>query len=213
MNYKKIAATVLILLICWSGVWVGKIFLQRELSGKVEEKYRARSKGNPKADYWIIEYMDFQCKSCQLGFKTTAALLESKPKEVFLQGRHYPLIHNHLYALKSSIYAECAAKQGRYWEMAEQLFETQERWAVSKDPDSIFTSLAEKIGINTRRLTACVEDPSTKEAILAEKAEGKGLGIKMTPTFFVNGHKIEGVEALVLEVQNHFSKKEDGAVS
>ena len=202
MKFKKIILTIFIIFACYGTVWAGKYLLPKYLPAKVEAKYRARSLGNPKAKTWIIEYADFQCANCREAFKFMEGHLGDHPEEAYLQFRYYPLIHSHLYALKSAIYADCAARQGKFWETARKIFEAQEEWGAAKDPDAILARLGQEAGLDTRVLGACLEDSEIKSGILKEREEGKALGIKMTPTFFVNGKKIEGFEAMRVEVKN-----------
>ena len=129
------------------------------------------------------------------------------PHEIHLQIRYYPLIHNHLYALKSAIYAECASRQNKFWEFIEKIFESQETWEQSKNPDAIFQRIAREQGMDLQKLGACVEDPRVKEEALREREEGRGLGIQETPTFFVNGNKIDGVPAMKVKMDSYFKKK------
>lgn len=212
MNFKKIAVTLLILLGCWGSVWIGKNLLPKYLPAKVEAKYHARAKGNPKAPLWIIEYLDFQCASCRESMKFLEEYLAAHPREIYLQVRYYPLIHNHRYALKSAIYADCAAKQGKFWEFSESLFKNQVQWAVSPEPDVFFEQTAAKLKLDVAALKACVTDTSVKDAVLAEKAEGKSLGITMTPTSFVNGKKIIGLSAIKAELEQYFKEKKSDAL-
>ncbi len=58
-----------------------------------------------------------------------------------------------------------------------------------------------------RALKGCVEDPAVKEAVLAEREEAMKLGIRLTPTFFVNGAKIEGLPAMSVELEKLFPQK------
>lgn len=205
---KKILITALIVILCYDSVWLGKKLLPKFSPVKIDAKYENRSKGDLKGELWVIEYLDFQCKACRMAFGMMEESLRVRPKDIYLQVRHYPLTHSHRYALKSALYAECASRQGRFWEFSKALFAAQEEWSSSQDPDAVLERLAAPSGVELGLLKACVEDPAVKESILAEKEEGKSLGIKMTPTFFMNGKKVEGLDAAILEMENFIASKE-----
>lgn len=208
MKIRKILVTILIVILCWDSVWLGKKLLPKYAPIKIDAKYKDRSIGNPKAELWIVEYLDFQCQSCRTAFGVMEESLRVRPKDIYLQVRFHPLIQSHRYALKSALYAECAARQGKFWEFSRGIFNAQEEWSYSVDPDPIFTRIAGQEGVEPTPLKACVDDPATKEAILVEKEEGKKMGIKMTPTFFVNGKKVEGLDGIVAEMENFIASKE-----
>ena len=142
-----------------------------------------------------------------MAFGVLEEALKVEPEKLYVQVRYYPLIRGHVYALKSAIYADCAAKQGKFWEFSGKLFETQEEWEATKEPDAFFEGLALKAGLRVDALKACVEDPATKESVLAEREGAKALGLKMTPTFFMNEKKIEGFEAMVIEMENFLAEQ------
>ncbi|HTL70662.1 MAG TPA: thioredoxin domain-containing protein [Candidatus Eisenbacteria bacterium] len=162
----------------------------------------ARSKGDPKARVWIVEYLDFQCLACSQAGPLLREYMEKHPSEVYLQARFYPLIRtDHRYGVKSAIYADCAAVQGKFWPFHDLLFEKQAEWSASEDPDAVFHGYARGLGIDERRLSACVDDPAIKKQVLGEKAEAMDLGVRSTPTFFINGRMVVGLESLEDELR------------
>lgn len=206
---KKLLASALVVLACAGSVELGRRYFPKNAPA-IDDKYRERSRGNPGAPLWVIEYMDFQCESCREALPLMDGYLKKHPREMYLQVRYYPLILNHLYALKTAIYAECASRQKKFQEYSHALFESQDEWADAVEPDSILRRLAAEKKLDLKALDGCVEDASVKEAILSEKAEGKSLGVRMTPTFFVNGAKVEGVPAVSVELDGYFEKLKRG---
>ena len=204
---RKFIVTVLVIIACFDSVQIGRYFLPKVNLALAQAKYRDRSRGNPGADLWVIEYLDFQCEICRDSAKMMEDYFSAHPKEMYWQIRHYPLIRNHLYALKSAIYCECAARQKKFWEFSEKIFQTRDEWAASKDPDAIFQRVAGRVGLESNALETCIKDPSVKAMVLAEREEGKSLRLGMTPTFFVNGERIQGVPAMKHELESYFAKK------
>jgi len=94
---------------------------------------------------------------------------------------------------------ECAAAQGEpaFWAMADRLFEGQTEWKSSGDPGALFARYAGKLRLNAAAFGACFRaDAARARTMAANDASGR-LGVRVTPTFFVNGEKLEG--ALPLE--------------
>lgn len=167
------------------------------LSFSEAQRASLRAKGEPSAPLWIVEYMDFGCPTCRDAADLLSRTLEAHPGKLYVQVRFHPFL-NHRYALKSCIYAECAARQGRFWPFHDLLFEKQDEWgAVEKEAvDGLFSRYAESAGADAGRLARCVEDPETKRAVLEENDAANTLGVKVTPTFFVNGEIVAGLDAL-----------------
>ena len=207
---KKGLATLAVVLACLGAVAAARHFAPTFKTATIDAKYQNRSKGNPKADLWVIEYTDFQCPVCSFAVKMIEEYVAYHPNEIYFQARYFPLIHSHRYGLKSAIYAECASRQKKFWEFSEKIFEIQNEWSASADADAIFERVAAQMGLDIKALTACVDDPATKQVPLHERAEGKSLGVNSTPTFFVSGKKFEGPNAIKNEIDNYFKNKAAG---
>jgi protein-disulfide isomerase len=85
----------------------------------------AQTKGNPSAKVAIMEFSDFQCPFCSRFTLTTYRDLTSEyldTGKVLLAFRHLPLDQIHPYARKAAEAAECAGRQGKFWEMHDRLF-------------------------------------------------------------------------------------------
>lgn len=195
----------MVLAVCIGAVWVTRRTMPSPRFSS-DKRILDRSKGDPKAPLWIVEYSDFQCRKCRDSALLIDGYLAKYPSEIFFQARFYPLIRNHLFALKAAIYADCAASQKRFWEFYGLLFEKQSEWSASEDPDELFRAYARQAGLDLGQLEACVGNPETKKRVMEEKDRAEALGVNATPTFFVNGKKIVGTTALKEELEAYFSK-------
>jgi len=165
----------------------------------------ARSKGNRQAPIQIVEHIDFQCPACAYGAKLLKEFMQKNPDQVFLQLHHFPLaMHKH--AITASIYAECAARQKKFWEFHDLLIENQDQWKSMEDARPAFQSFAEQVGLKSNALNKCIADPATEAAILQERTLGTERGIKSTPTYFVNGEMTVGATSL-MKILNQASNK------
>ena len=156
---------------------------------------QARLKGSADAPVKIIEFLDYQCPSCA---KAEAFLRETynrEPAGIFIEARYFPL-SGHKNSMKAAVYAECAARQDRFWAYHQRLFESQLGWAEMNSPALYFEDLAKQTGLDMDRLQACVSDAGVQDIVNKDKTEGKSFGIDSTPSFFVNGELVVGFEAL-----------------
>lgn len=151
-----------------------------------------RVKGDAGAPVTLVEYTDFQCPACGAYHPIIDQLskdLEGKMKFVV---RHYPLIQIHKNALPSARAAEAAGRQGKFWEMYDMLFINQKEWSSAEDPTkSIFPAYASRVGIDVEKFKQDMNDASLDEKINQDRATGNELKISGTPSFFLNGKKLE----------------------
>jgi protein-disulfide isomerase len=94
----------------------------------------------------------------------------------------------HPYACEAAKYVQCANQQGKFEAVYEAFFQNQASFAPGK-----LSELAAGTGADTAKLTQCMNAPETAIALSRDIEEGIVLGIQSTPTFFINGHKYEGV--------------------
>lgn len=153
--------------------------------------------GNPGAPVTIVKFSDFQCPACKLAAKSIHPLMKRYPEDVRFVFMNFPLdmgcnpvvkrkMHEH--ACEAAAVAICANQQGKFAEAYEVLFENQERF----DYDQISNLLSGIPGIDLVKLKECTKLPSTQEKIQRDVALGEKSKIVSTPTFFLNGRKVEG---------------------
>jgi protein-disulfide isomerase len=129
------------------------------------------------------------------------------PGQIYLQVRYYPLT-THKNALKAALYAECASRQkGKFWKFHEALLKNQKDWAMDDYPAIEFATYAASAGLNVSWLDACSHDPETQKAVLEEKKKGEELGVQITPSFFINGKLVVGIDNLIRELKTYFEEK------
>ncbi len=89
--------------------------------------------------------------------------------------------------------ADCAGDQNKFWDYSTYLLENQageNQGAFTKDKLKQF---AVKLNLNSGLFNTCLDSDKYKSAIQQELSQGQGLGVRATPTFFVNGQKFEGM--------------------
>src|SRR6266513_1306451 len=160
-------------------------------------------RGNPDAPVTLEEYGDFQCPPCGM-FATFLGQLEneydSRLRVVF---RNFPLtMHEH--AREAALAAEAAGLQGRFWEMHDVLYREQAAWSKAPNARELFESYAGTIGLNLEQFRKDMDGEKARERVDSDHALGDSLGIKLTPTLYINNHPMdpreknpEGVRAAI----------------
>ncbi len=190
------------------GVYGLKQFIHKSPPTNKESRSQVRAKGNPSAPYRIVEFIDFECPACAAGAKYLKDVMEKNKSLIYLEMKYYPLERIHRHAFLSAMYAECALRQGKFWAFYDQLIDQQPKWRQLGDATPAFVSMARKVGLDLQRLDACLQDPSTREAVEKTRAEGRRRQVRSTPTYFVNGQMVVGLRNLkgILEKEGSRTK-------
>lgn len=154
-----------------------------------------RSKGNPQAAVKIVEFIDFQCPACAQGAKMLNARLKQHPDQVYVEMKYFPL-KMHTHAFLSSRFAECAARQQKFWEYHDQLIYKQKEWSKVINAYPQLQQMALEVGLDLDQLQNCLADNRVDKVISEHQAEGRKRGVRSTPTYFVNGEMVVGTRDL-----------------
>jgi protein-disulfide isomerase len=146
--------------------------------------------GSSSAAITIVEYSDFQCPACYAYHPMVDRLVHESDGKVRLVYRHFPL-PQHRHALIASISTEAAGKQGKFWEMHHKIFDTQKEWETADNAREIFVKYAEQLELDMEKFLKDLEDTSIEEKIVEQYRTAARAGVNSTPTFFVNGKRIE----------------------
>ena len=139
----------------------------------------------------LIEFGDFQCPACKVvepALQKLRSEYKDKLKFVFKQ---FPL-PSHNNGLDAALASEAAGEQGKFWEFHDVLYEKQAEWSTLPNPNSEFEKYAQSLGIEMAKFSKAVKDKSYSEKINTDKSDGADLNVEATPTFFLNGKKIQG---------------------
>ena len=156
---------------------------------------RARVQGAPSAPVWMVVVSDFECPYCA---RWHAQSYDSLRREYVDAGKiriaylHYPL-PNHRHAMLAAEAATCAGLQGKFWEMHDAIFQSQERWRAVADARPIFETLAAAQGLDMEAQRRCVTTHETRPLIEADMARVQRAGVSGTPTFFIGRRTIGGL--------------------
>lgn len=147
--------------------------------------------GNMESPVELTEFVDFQCEACYAYYPTVKQIKEKYKDTVKFRVRYFPIASSHQFARLAASYAEAAAKQGKFWEMHDKIFEGQKTWENTKDPSTYFDTYAQEVGLDMAKLKEDQPSTLTSATINADLKEVNRLGGDGTPTFVLNGKKID----------------------
>lgn len=155
------------------------------------QELEAHVKGNAESDIRLIEYSDFQCPACKAAAPAVDELVQQYGNQFALEYRHFPLRSIHPNAQIAAQAAEAAGIQGKFWEMHDALFENQDQWAQSFNPEKYFRAYAKDLGLNIDRFRFDLESDEVKDLVNSQFDEAGELRIPGTPGFIFNGEVVD----------------------
>lgn len=155
-----------------------------------------RKKGPNSAMIKIFEHSDFGCPACALSHKYIKELLTVYKDGIQVNFKHYPLTDIHPNSAAAALYADCAGRQGKFWEYADILFEEQEKWVKDGEAEKLFKGYGKRLGLDPAGMEKCLADPETAKAFQLDVSLGDLKKMDATPTFFVNGKRAVGPRQL-----------------
>ena len=146
--------------------------------------------GDARAAVTLVAFSDYECPFCGRADALVAQLRKAYGPRLRTVMRQHPLpIHAH--ARAAALAALAADEQGKFWPMHDRLFAS----ARSLDEESL-ARLAREAGLDVARWQRA--RPGAAAALARDEALAETLGVRATPTFFVNGRRIEGAQSIDL---------------
>jgi protein-disulfide isomerase len=149
--------------------------------------------GGADAKVTIVEFSDFQCPFCQKGEKIIKDLKKKYGNKIKIAFKQFPLpFHSHAKgAAEAALCAKDLGGDGKFWLLHDAMFNDQ-----SKLDKTSLLDAAVKLGLKKDAFEACLNSGKFTAKVEAEMEEGKNVGVKSTPTFFINGKIINGAHPL-----------------
>lgn len=151
--------------------------------------------GPTDAKVTIVEFLDPECEACAGFSPIVKKIIKDYDGKVRLVVRYMPLHPN---SLSAATFTEAAGEQGKYWEAQEMLFNRQSEWGTKHGPqtappadiNALFRKYAGELGLDMDKMNAAFADNKYKAKTERDRKDGESLGVRQTPTFFVNGRKL-----------------------
>jgi protein-disulfide isomerase len=139
----------------------------------------------------LVEFLDFECESCAAAYPFVEEMRDTYAGELTYVIRYFP-IPSHQNSMTAALAAEAAAQQGQLEPMYQMMFETQLQWGEKNTSQAtLFRGYAETLGLDLEAFDEVVADPATEERVRQDFDEGLELGVEGTPTFFLDGERVE----------------------
>ena len=145
-------------------------------------------KGPKDAPITVVMFQDFQCPFSNRSQATIKQLMETYPNQIKLAFKNYPLPF-HKDAPLASEAALAAGEQGKFWEMHDKIFANQKKLKIDN-----LKSYAQELNLDMNKFNEDLENHQLKKVVDGDVKIAKGLGVRGTPTFFINGKKLVGAK-------------------
>ena len=160
----------------------------------------APAMGEPKAAVTIVEYSDFECPVCRSLHDALRGMLTNYAGKVYLIFKDFPLDEIHPWARTAAIAGRCSYQQDpkAFWKIYDLIYDNQEiisaanAWTKMQD-------YAGRSGVDADSFKSCMASAEAGAAVNASRENGQQLEVNSTPTVFVNGRRIVGADAHLLE--------------
>jgi len=168
----------------------------------------APSVGDAKSAVTLVEFSDFECPVCRSLHDIMRGITQKYP-QVRVVFKDYPIEVLHPWARTAAIAGRCAYIQdpAAFWKMYDLIYDNQDIISASNAWMKM-TEYAAQIGLNADTFRGCMAGPDAGAAVDASRANGQKLDVNSTPTIFVNGRKMVGADAHLIEqyIQYELSK-------
>lgn len=149
------------------------------------------SLGPADAQITLVEFSDYQCPFCRRFHQDTyQALLNAYPGKIRFVYRNLPLTEIHPNAMSAAEAALCAGEQKAYWQYHDKLFSGEELGS------EVYKQYAQTLGLDMDQFNQCIETNKYRADIQKDSDFATNLGVRSTPTFFINGLAVVGAQPL-----------------
>ena len=140
----------------------------------------------------IIEFGDFECPFCKLFHdEVYSALMAAYPDQIRFVFRDYAITAVHPHAQSAAEAANCANEQGKYWEYHDGLYVRQSDLGTE-----LYAELSGSLGLDHNKFVECLNLGRYANEVRKDYGDAVNLGIRGTPTFFINGRPLVGAQRL-----------------
>ena len=141
-------------------------------------------RGPADAKVTIVEFSDFQCPYCAVATGEVKQLLQQRPKDVRLIFKQFPL-DSHSQAAVAAEASLAAQAQGKFWELHDKMYANFQQITRAR-----ILTWAQQLGLDINRFRADLDSHKYAARVKAEEQQGEDAGVEGTPTFYLNGKKL-----------------------
>tara|TARA_Y100000590_G_scaffold323369_1_gene366581 strand:+ start:293889 stop:294539 length:651 start_codon:yes stop_codon:yes gene_type:complete len=163
--------------------------------------------GPEDAKVYLVEFLDPECEACRAFYPAVKKIMEDHKGQIRLVVRYVPFHGNSKYVIGI---LEASRKQNLFWETLEMVFKSQPAWGShhNPQPQKLWGFLNAVQGLDVARLKRDMSSEEIPKVIDQDMRDSQTLGVRATPTFFVNGKKLQqfGYEPLLALIRSELSK-------
>lgn len=212
MDSKRFWIILAVILVGFFGFIMFNKDKTSDSSGSVSAQGSSNYYGKEDSPVTVTEFVDFQCEACYAYYPYVKEVKEKYKDKVRFQVRNFPITSGHQFAMQAARAAEAAARQGKFWEMHDKIFEGQKIWEQTQNPQTYFDQYAEAVGLDMEKYRTDRDSSDVAAVINKDLEDVKELGGTGTPTFAINGKKVEktapSVEALSQMIDDALAEAE-----
>ena len=143
--------------------------------------------GDPHCGLILLEYGDYECSFCGHAHRVVKQLQRELGKNMCFVFRHFPLRGVHRHSENAAEAAEAVEEHGDFWTMHDLLFENQDTLS-----DADLMEYGFEAGMNPDELSRDLASHTYYPGVQRDVLSGMQIGVKGTPTFFINGQRHDG---------------------
>lgn len=156
----------------------------------------SRTLGLDDAPVTLVEFLNPECIACGAGHPIVQSILEDYEGQIRYVVRYFP---NHPNSILAVVAIEAAGEQGMYWEMLDIIFDRQTQWIERTTPQTDqFITYAEELRLDMETFIIDLQNPAYIELAERDLQDAQLLNLRGTPTFFVNGQLVYGMQDRVI---------------
>jgi protein-disulfide isomerase len=145
----------------------------------------------PDGKVTFVQFTDFECEACLSVHPAIEQLRKDYDGRVTFVVKYFPL-DGHFNSERAARAVEAAAQQGEFEAMYQRMYATQTEWGEQQTPaDETFRGFADDLELDLAKFDTAYDHPATLERIQQDLADGQKAGVESTPTFFVNGERLD----------------------
>lgn len=192
MNNRFIAIIIILVLSFFGIVYISKDKkANAPTTGNKTIQATEHKLGEGKKGVTLIEYGDFECPACGAYYPLIKQVKQKYGDDITFQFRNFPLVQIHRNAMAAHRAAEAAAKQNKFFEMHDKLYEGQQQWKDEPNPSLTFEAYARELGLDVEKFKRDAASGEINDIINADIKAGQDIDATSTPTFVINGKKVE----------------------
>ena len=204
MNKKRVLFSAIAIVLLFGGLYgVYKLIgsgPDQTLIAKIKaERPPERTLWNKQGTHTLTVFSDYQCPACKdfheylTGFEASSSPHISVTKNVAFVFRYFPLYQIHEHAFSLAYAAEAAGRQGKFEEISSRFFADQGKLEGVKDISPYLTEVVKDLKLDGKKFTADMKDESLKNLVQNDLSFGEQLGVNATPTFYLDGEKLDSL--------------------